>query len=277
MKPVSAVELYKATPMTNCRECGYSTCLAFATLVIVEKKPLEACPYLGDEKRKELKSRIMEQQSQGVYVKRDQYKITADHIRDRLKDYDFSAVAKGLGADFLQQDGRPFLRFRYLNRDCLLSKQEIFWGGSPTEDHWHNILLYNYVYFAGSEPLQGEWIPIDNIPGNIPKKPELEQGCEHKIANHFEGRILRMQHAASALGGDRVEDATHADAAYRFLPLPKVPFYLLFWDHQPQEGFPARTKILFDGSVTNYLDVESLVFLAEKFAEALIEADSGSS
>jgi len=32
--------------------------------------------------------------------------------------------------------------------------------------------------------------------------------------------------------------------------------------------------VLFDRSVTHYLDIESLVFLAEKFAEALIEADA---
>ena len=276
MKPVSAIELYQATPRTNCKECGYSTCLAFATRVIVEKKPLEACPYLNIEKRKELESRILEQQSKGVYVKRDLYKITADHIRERLKDHDFPSVAKGLGADFLERDGEPFLLFRYLNKDCLLSKREIFLEDSITGDHWHNILLYNYVHVAGNAPLKGEWIPIDNIPGNIPKKPELEQGCEQKIASHFKGEIPRLQIAASALGGGEAGDAEHADAAFTFLPLPKVPFFMLFWDHVPQEEFPARVKVLFDRSVTHYLDVESLVFLAEKFAEALIEADSGS-
>ena len=51
MKPVSAIELYKATPRTNCKECGFPTCLAYATRVIVEKKPLESCPYLNDEVR----------------------------------------------------------------------------------------------------------------------------------------------------------------------------------------------------------------------------------
>jgi hypothetical protein len=30
----------------------------------------------------------------------------------------------------------------------------------------------------------------------------------------------------------------------------------------------------FDRSVTHHLDIESLVFLAEKFAEALIETDA---
>jgi hypothetical protein len=61
--------------------------------------------------------------------------------------------------------------------------------------------------------------------------------------------------------------------ALSFLPLPRIPFFLVFWDAVPEEGFEARAKVLFDRSVTNYLDIESLVFLAERFAGALIRED----
>jgi hypothetical protein len=273
MKPVSAIELYKATPKTNCKECGFPTCLAFATCVISEQKPLESCPYLTESVRKELGERIFEQQSKGVYVKRDLYKITADHIRERLVSHDFRAIAEGLGARYVEKDEVPHLRLTYLNRECFLSKQEIRIDGEPAENPWDNILLYNYVHFSGSEPTRGEWIPIDNIPGHIPKKPELEHGCERKIAAHFEGRSEHLELAGRALAAQEVEDPSGADVALRFLPLPKVPFFLLFWDAMPEEGFEARAKVLFDRSVTGYLDIESLVFLAERFADALIRAD----
>lgn len=273
MKRVSAIDLYKATPKTNCQECGFPTCLAFATCVISEKKPLDSCPYLTEEVRRDLGGRIYEQQSRGVYVKRDLYKITADHIRERLASHDFSAIAEGLGARYVEKEGVPHLRLTYLNRHCLLSKEEILIDGEPAEDHWDNILLYNYVHFSGDEPVRGEWIPIDNIPGHIPKKPELEHGCEKKIAAHFEGRAERLERAGRALAAEKVEDASSADVALSFLPLPKVPFFLLFWDAVPEEGFEARAKVLFDRSVTGYLDLESLVFLAERFADALIQSD----
>ena len=126
---------------------------------------------------------------------------------------------------------------------------------------------------SGNEPIRGEWIPIDNIPGNIPKKPELEHGCEQKIAAHFEGKADRLERAASALGARKAEDESSADVALSFLPLPKIPFFLVFWDAVPEEGFEARAKVLFDRSVTSYLDIESLVFLAERFAGALIRED----
>jgi len=273
MKPVSAIELYKATPGTNCKQCGFPTCLAFATCVIVEKNPLETCPYLTEEVLQELGNRIHEQQSKGVYVKRDLYKITADHIRERIESHDFSAIAEGLGAQYVEKDDQPHLRLSYLNRDCLISRQEIRIEGNPADDHWDNILLYNYVHFSGSEPIRGEWIPIDNIPGNIPKKPELEHGCEQKIAAHFEGKTDRLERAASGLGAKKAEDESSADVALTFLPLPKIPFFLVFWDAVPEEGFEARAKVLFDRSVADYLDIESLVFLAERFADALIRED----
>jgi hypothetical protein len=273
MKPVSAIELYKATPRTNCKECGFPTCLAFATCVIVEKKPLESCPYLTEEVLEELGTRIHEQQSEGVYVKRDLYKVTSDHIRERIASHDFAAIAEGLGAAYVEEDGRPCLRLSYLNRDSLISKEEIRIEGRPAEDHWENILLYNYVHFSGNEPVHGEWIPIDSIPGHIPKKPELEHGCEQKIAARFEGRAGRLRRASLALGAKEVEEGSNADVALSFLPLPKVPFFLVFWDAVPEEGFEARAKVLFDRSVTSYLDIESLVFLAERFASALILED----
>jgi len=273
MKGISALDLYRRTPKTNCGECGHPSCLAFATRVIVERMPLEACPYLNDETLSDLGEKISRQQDAGVYVKRDPYKITADFIRDRIQGKDLPAVAAGLGAEAVEQEGTQGLCIRYLNRDHVLTHRDITVDGRSTGDHWDNILLYNYVHFSGNEPLRREWIPIDNIPGYIPKKPELEHGCEQKIASHFQGRPEALQQASESLAGIPAPDHPQADAALVFHPLPRVPFLLLFWNHDPEENFPARAKVLFDRSVTSYLDIESLVFLAEKFADALVRAD----
>ena len=50
-----------------------------------------------------------------------------------------------------------------------------------------------------------------------------------------------------------------------------VPHYLLFWDEEPADGFAARTKLLFDRHVLDFLDLESLVFSAERLADRLAE------
>jgi hypothetical protein len=49
-----------------------------------------------------------------------------------------------------------------------------------------------------------------------------------------------------------------------------VPQYLLFWEEEPEDGFEPKVKVLFDHHVLDFLDLESLVFSAERFAERLV-------
>ncbi len=46
---------------------------------------------------------------------------------------------------------------------------------------------------------------------------------------------------------------------------------VLFWDEDKKEGFEAQAKVLFDETISCFLDIESAVFLAEKMASRLIE------
>jgi acetyl-CoA decarbonylase/synthase complex subunit gamma len=41
-------------PKTNCKECGYPTCLAFAMALASGKAELDACPYVSDEVKEKL-------------------------------------------------------------------------------------------------------------------------------------------------------------------------------------------------------------------------------
>jgi len=44
---LSVVDLYtRVLPRTNCKDCGYPTCLAFAGMVVSEKLALKNCPHI---------------------------------------------------------------------------------------------------------------------------------------------------------------------------------------------------------------------------------------
>ena len=45
-KPASAVDIYRLLPGTNCRECGYGTCMAFAAALSRRYADLSLCPHL---------------------------------------------------------------------------------------------------------------------------------------------------------------------------------------------------------------------------------------
>lgn len=52
--PLSGLDIYKLLPKTNCRECGFATCLAFAMQLAKKAIVLEKCPYLTEESKKAL-------------------------------------------------------------------------------------------------------------------------------------------------------------------------------------------------------------------------------
>jgi hypothetical protein len=55
-----------------------------------------------------------------------------------------------------------------------------------------------------------------------------------------------------------------------FVPLPKVPVMLMFWDEVASDRFEAQVKLLFDETVTGHLDIESIMFLSERLKDLLI-------
>ena len=46
---LSAMDIFKLLPRTNCRDCGQATCLAFAMQIAQKKAKLEDCPHVSDE------------------------------------------------------------------------------------------------------------------------------------------------------------------------------------------------------------------------------------
>jgi acetyl-CoA decarbonylase/synthase complex subunit gamma len=54
MAKLTGIGIYKLLPKTNCGECNFPTCMAFAMQVAAKKVALEACPYVSEEAKREL-------------------------------------------------------------------------------------------------------------------------------------------------------------------------------------------------------------------------------
>ena len=51
LKPL---DIFKLLPKTNCKECGFPTCLAFAMQLAMGKVELSKCPYVSEEAKQKL-------------------------------------------------------------------------------------------------------------------------------------------------------------------------------------------------------------------------------
>ncbi len=51
---LSGIEIYKLLPQTNCKDCGFPTCLAFAMKLASKQVELAKCPHVSEESKEKL-------------------------------------------------------------------------------------------------------------------------------------------------------------------------------------------------------------------------------
>lgn len=72
---LTGIQIYKLLPQTNCKDCGFPTCLAFAMKLAAKQVELSSCPHVSEEASAQLASaaeppvRLIKLQSNGYEVK----------------------------------------------------------------------------------------------------------------------------------------------------------------------------------------------------------------
>jgi len=270
---MNPLEIVQRTPKTNCGECGHPTCLAFAAAVTRAGADLTLCPYIdlqGLEARESNSTKGMENLAEQVAEEHDLALVK--HLQGKVSPLDFGAIASALGADW-NQDNPETLYLKYLGQDVMLGKTKIRMDNDTVVDPRDQILLYNYVHSCGGRKPDGTWIGMESLPNSISKVKTLATYCEKRIADHLSGRPAHiLKDIGTELDGfEGPADLSSTATSSLVIPvLPKVPQFLLFWEEEPEEGFEAKSKVLFDHNVLDFLDLESLVFSAERFAERLV-------
>jgi hypothetical protein len=265
----TVLELLKALPRTNCGECGQSTCLAFATRVIKEGEDLARCPHLPPAAQ-ELAAAIRRQQEKGVGRRRESLAISLEAMHAKIGPLNFRDLAPGLGAVYGEEEGRPYLKFAYFGQDLLVFPDEVRYPPGAAANPWDAILLYNYIASGGKAWPTGTWITFQSLPNSVSKAKTLAR-LEKELAAHFAGQLGQLRRRAGALGAAPAQASENADFQGVFGPLPRVPVLLLFWEAEPEEDFQAQAHFLFDSTVGDFLDLESLLFLVEQLLDRLME------
>ncbi len=59
-KRIPAIDIFKLLPGSNCRKCGFSTCMAFAVALGQGETSLEQCPEIDDPKDREALALVLQ-------------------------------------------------------------------------------------------------------------------------------------------------------------------------------------------------------------------------
>lgn len=256
-------DILKRLPKTNCGECGYPACLAFAANVSKSGEDPQKCPYIDLQGLEFNQAKNTHLHNLG----REHDLNLIAHLRGKIQGLDFETLASPLQATFKDNS----LHFSYLGQPTIVSKSSLLINGAEPIDPRDQILIYNYIYFGGGPLPDSNWIGLESLPNSISKIRTLATYCENKLSSFFTDKNQAQREACCTSVGGVILENKSADLVALIYVLPQIPQQLLFWNEDTDDGFDAKVKILFPANVLDYLDIESLVFTSERMAELIID------
>ena len=160
---LTPLHLFKLTPKTNCGECGFLTCLAFSTQIIVGQGNLRDCPYLDPESLADFQAQLAAQHLAGIGLSRESFEKTFEFLRGEIGKWDFRNLAVIVGAAFEKAAGVPSLLLVYFGKKVRITSDDICSEPGERLDPWEKILLYNYV-IGGAVESSGVWVGMESLP-----------------------------------------------------------------------------------------------------------------
>jgi hypothetical protein len=193
-----------------------------------------------------------------------------DWAKQRSASMDMRDVSERIHARQLDRDGALILELPYFNDTVLITDDDITFQDGRSLNRWEQVFILNHMAQGGSAEPTGNWKGLVEFPNTVSKVKSMRSQVEVPLHETFRGKIDQLRNAAAMLGGrDLTHEIGSADVALYFQALPRVPVLLLFWDAEAKDGFEAEARLLFDETVTEHLDIESIMFLSERLQQLL--------
>ena len=138
----NTMDIIKILDKSNCRECNYAACLAFAAAVARGQKNLDECPRLGKD--------VIDKY--GGYTKKtneteEDIERTIVLMKEKIRSIDPSSTATRLGLPF----SNNALTIKVCGKNVYV-KQD---GSFSSEIHLHQWILgpiFNYISYSAASP-----------------------------------------------------------------------------------------------------------------------------
>jgi hypothetical protein len=252
------LELYKHLEKSNCRRCLLPSCMAFSVAVIQGQKKLSDCPLLSAEKINELSGGIVQKKSMS-----EEQEFHLATLRQELSQQDLREVARRLDLP---------LKNKSVGVKCL---GKYFWidaqGEMVSECHRNNWVLIPVLHYLleskRRQPI-GKWIAFGAIENARGKEPFFTRRCEQEMGRLAEEHTEVFYEILDLFEAEEIQDLQgdiDADKSFLLLPLPGVPFLINYWE--PEDDFAAKLNILFDLTVSENSNVESIYTLGRGLVE----------
>jgi hypothetical protein len=267
---LSVVDLYaKILPKTNCKDCGFLTCIAFAGMVVSEKHPLKNCPHIAPDILNTAEQELEQQYKEGKWLKKDMAKEALEWAKQKAASMKLEDIAPRIGGKLATIEGIDQITLPYFNKKILITKNKILDDSGNELTRNEQTFVYIHMAQGGVSDPSGNMKSFKEFPNTVSKIISMTELVETPLKKAFASRMKMLAPACEKSGGKNVSAQYEScDLAYLFTVFPKIPVTLLFWDES--EGFDADAKLLFDETIIQHLDIESILFLSEHLCGMLI-------
>lgn len=270
---LSVVDLYRdVLARTNCRDCGFPTCLAFAGKVVSEKYPLRHCPHIAPDLLAKCETELAEQYAQGKWLKRDLAEDALQWAKKRTASLNVHDLPVRIGGELFAIDAGVALRLPYFNEFITIDGSGVRKLDGNELTRYEQVFILNHLAQGGSRQPSGKWKGFIEFPNTVSKVVTMRKTVEEPLVKRFSGKKEELYQRALARGATPMSpNEGMADVAVVFAVLPRIPVALLFWDAAPEDEFASQAKLMFDETVVEHLDIESIVFLSERIRQLLCD------
>lgn len=180
-----------------------------------------------------------------------------------LEHISFPEMAERVCALYNKQ--RDALHLGMLGQEYVVTREGVFLRGQRAPES-HTTVVESYLFAPIQEPVLKPWRAIGDFAGGI--TPDFRKKIEMPIT-HYASEIIARANAFLPMIDAKTEPSIiGSDLAMAVRALPKV--YLHVELSQETQDFPAEVWILYSNNADKFLDLASLLRLAEIFKDRLL-------
>jgi len=186
----------------------------------------------------------------------------------QLAEVDIEQQCQRSGAHYQVKDSQQSVTVRYLNQSYAITLPDIEVSLLDSDEEVpprDKILILHYVTLAKGTPATNELITFRELPGGNIYYPTFTKRTMKPLSDHFGREPPLLVKAGEKLGGHK---ADYGDVAVVINAFSRVPLTLVLW--QGDDEFPAQLNLLFDSTISDYLDTEDVTVLCEILTWRLI-------
>ncbi len=166
----------------------------------------------------------------------------------------------------------PHLVVRFFNDDHIirLDTYELF---LPKDGEIIDVplieknMIMHYILNANTVPLSGQMIAFKETPEGMFYQQKFAERVEKPLLELFGDNPRLLLKIKDRLDGRELD---YGDAGISFFALPFIHMGIVLWGGD--EEFPPSVQIIFDSTITNYLESEGIIIICELLIEKLAKA-----